>query len=299
SAELGLFHKSISEALAPFGIMQCRIEEVWRSLGSLKTPWLDTLDAPRSIRGLAGLAALGTAAHIAPFDPVTIQTVRSSLGRWTSIPTEAEEDSLKREKFYEQHGLDTNLIAIPEPAFTEALETTGIVNVELLSPDVDRIEFDVEQQELTPEEAPLFGRMARAASLLQVFEFKLREYLHRVMTERCGNDWEKARSPENGAAYQRWKEKRERAVRNGEEALDLIYYADFTDYANMITRRDNWREVFSAVFLDQTDVQVSFRRLEPLRVPAMHSRPLNKTDLLTIGTETTRILTAIGVLRRQ
>jgi hypothetical protein len=64
-------------------------------------------------------------------------------------------------------------------------------------------------------------------------------------------------------------------------------------------RRNNWREIFSKFFSDQADVQVSFRRLEPLRLPAMHSRPVNKTDLFTIGTETSRILTAIGVLKKQ
>ncbi len=68
------------------------------------------------------------------------------------------------------------------------------------------------------------------------------------------------------------------------------------DYATLITRGDNWKEIFSAVFRDKDDVKVSFKWLEPLRVIPMHSRPVTKAHLLTIGAETTRILAAIGVL---
>lgn len=301
--ELRNLQERISAAHAPFAAMQPNIEElqreskeIQRTLAAINTPWVDTQNASLSFDSFAGLAALGSAVRIAPYEPSTVETVRRSLGAWAALPKEIQENSLKRQEFYEEHGLDSKLIALPEPAFTKTLELTGVVTVELLVPDADDVEFEVE--ELTQEEHALLGRISRASKLVNVFEIKLRSFIHDVMTQRCGVNWEKSRAPDNGKMCAKWEGKRQIAVKNGESALDLIHYADFTDYAKLIIRRDNWREIFSAVFKDEEDVKISFKRLEPLRVIPMHSRPVTKGDLLTIGTEVTRILTAIGVLKK-
>jgi hypothetical protein len=52
----------------------------------------------------------------------------------------------------------------------------------------------------------------------------------------------------------------------------LIEYADFTDYAAVICRADNWREVFSTFFNRPESVRESFQRLHPIRLDAMHAR---------------------------
>ena len=118
--------------------------------------------------------------------------------------------------------------------------------------------FDIEQQ-LTPEEHALLGLgMSKASKLVNVLEVKLRGFIHDVMTQRYGVNWEKSRAPDNGKMCAKWEEKRQKALKNGESALDLIYYADFTDYAKLIIRRDNWKEIFSAVFPDEDDVKGVF-----------------------------------------
>ncbi len=297
-SEMPEFQKAIGEAFTPLRSLHLKIDEIQKTLGTIRAPWLDSLNATRSFGSVANLAALGAAVREAPFALPTIQTVKDVLGTWTPFPAEIESNSVRREEFYAQQGLDKNILAIPEPAFTQVLEATGIVSVELLIPDADSVAFDPEEQNWTSEEAALFGRMGRAASLLQIFEVKLREFIHRAMTNLCGEGWERARLPGNGETYQKWKDKQARAIKNGETQLELICYADFTDYAKVITRGDNWQQLFAEVFADKDDVHVSFRRLEPLRLPPMHARPVTKGDLLTIGTETSRILTAIGVLRR-
>ncbi len=297
-AELQKFQEQMRAAHARFATMQPTFEELQRALAAIHTPWIDSLNASRSFDSFASLAGLGAAVRVAPYVSATIETVRRSLGTWATVPKGVDEDSFQRDEFYQEHGLNSNLIALPEPAFTQTLDVTGVVAVETLVPDADGVEFDIEQKRLTPEERALFGRTSRAFQLMNVLETKIREFIHRLMTQHCGIGWEKGRAPENGKVLLKWEEKRQNALKNGESPLDLIYYADFTDYAKLITRRDNWREVFSAVFRDEDDVKISFKRLESLRVITMHSRPVTKGDLLTIGTETTRILTAIGVLGR-
>jgi hypothetical protein len=78
--------------------------------------------------------------------------------------------------------------------------------------------------------------------------------------------------------------------------MRLIHYADFTDYIQMIERRDNWTECFRGTFLNPEEIRVSLRRLNAVRLPTMHSRPLSKEDLLLLLVEARRVLKAIGAL---
>ncbi len=199
--ELQKVGERMKEALAPFAAMHMKLDEVQRSLsaiGAIRTPWIDRLNAARSFDSFAGLVTLATAARFAPYAPGTIETVRNSLGTWTNVPKEVEQHSVQCEEFYQEHGLNTNLIAIPEPAFTQSLEVTGVVSIELLVPDADDVEFDIEQQEFATEEHALIRRISRASQLVYIFEVKLREFIHQVMTQHCGEGWEKSRTPENG-----------------------------------------------------------------------------------------------------
>lgn len=300
-AELQSLQERLGIALAPFAaqgaVMQANIDRVQELAKSLKTPWLDSQNVSRSFDGFAGLASLGFAIRTNPYSPTTIEAVAAAIGTWSTIPEEAEEDPFKRDEFYEEHGLNTDLIAIPEPAFTEALERTGVVSTELLVAVEFPLTFEF-QESLTSDEVNLLRRLEQAASLLQVFEIKLRAFIHETMSAEFKSGWEKHRLPENGEMHQRWSYKREKAVKNGEQPEDLIHYADFTDYAKLITREDNWKQVFSRVFPNKDLIRLSFSRLEQLRLPVMHSRRISKADLMTIGTETTQILIAIGVLKR-
>lgn len=278
-----------------FGIDLAQIQA---AMDSVRSPWVDKLRVLESFEGFAGLAALGKAIRSEPYEIPTVERVRRTLGEWRELSGDAEDDPLKREEAYLESGIDTRIITIPEPAFMEALGVTNVVSMELLVPDPDSFQFEAEQRQVSQEEETLFSRADRARSLIARFEDAVRQYLHSVMTKEYGSGWEKSRTPENGKMHDRWTKKRDRAVKNGEQPRELIHYADFTDYCSIITKGDNWKDIFSAIFRDAETVRVSFRRIEPVRVTVMHSRPISKGDLLYLGTEITHVLTAIGVLKR-
>lgn len=96
-----------------------------------------------------------------------------------------------------------------------------------------------------------------------------------------------------------WKQKRDSAVKKGEEEQPMIWYADFTDYERIITRKDNWKDTFEGKFINMMDLQISFQRLYPIRNCTMHTRPLTKEDFLLLTVEAQRILRAIGEIENQ
>jgi len=54
----------------------------------------------------------------------------------------------------------------------------------------------------------------------------------------------------------------------------LVDYIDFTDYAKIITRRDNWNQVFKEIFHNKEELSAKLKELEPIRNAIMHSRNL-------------------------
>jgi hypothetical protein len=56
---------------------------------------------------------------------------------------------------------------------------------------------------------------------------------------------------------QTWTEKKAKDTTSCSD-LPLIDYADFSDYIKLIERKDNWIDVFQAVFVRKEDVQESF-----------------------------------------
>jgi len=53
-----------------------------------------------------------------------------------------------------------------------------------------------------------------------------------------------------------------------------IQYVDFADYVKIITRKDNWRDVFKEIFKDQEAITVKLKELEPIRNSVRHGRKL-------------------------
>lgn len=60
-----------------------------------------------------------------------------------------------------------------------------------------------------------------------------------------------------------------------EKDLPLVYYVDFPDYIKIITRKDNWKEVFGTIFRDREAVSTKLRELEPIRNNIAHSREIS------------------------
>lgn len=127
-------------------------------------------------------------------------------------------------------------------------------------------------------------RMAESYDLLSDFERDLRDFIHDAMFKVFGMGWEKSRLP--SGMYGKWVEKRQKAWAAGESSEQLIDYADFTDYVTIISRNDNWNEVFRSRFGRLQFVQESLYRLQPVRVCTMHSRILSREMWLILQTET-------------
>jgi hypothetical protein len=258
-------------------------------VSGFRTAWIDRITPETSIMGIARIAALTAAASATnPFDLSSVTTLRAALGDWRDVtmPWRFLPDTNRREQFYIERGLDTSLIQLPEPAFTRALENVGLFRHPLAPHDVDFEEVD--------EEELLRQRMCQVYKLLFSFERALRDYIDRAMTEHCGTDWERQRCHGNGKIYEDWVRKRDKAIQSGLKPERLIQYADFTEYADLITRADNWDEVFKNVFRRQESVRESFFRLAPVRLCTMHARPITKTELLLAAAEITRLRITIG-----
>lgn len=63
----------------------------------------------------------------------------------------------------------------------------------------------------------------------------------------------------------------------------------------IITKRDNWEDIFKPFFGRAESVMESFQRLYPIRICTMHARLITQDDELYLYVETKRILSAIGL----
>ncbi|MGD9711724.1 MAG: hypothetical protein AB7V46_06615 [Thermomicrobiales bacterium] len=63
----------------------------------------------------------------------------------------------------------------------------------------------------------------------------------------------------------------------------------------IITRNDNWDQVFRPIFVRREFVVESFQRLYPIRLCTMHARIITQDDELYLFVETKRVLRAIGL----
>jgi hypothetical protein len=131
-------------------------------------------------------------------------------------------------------------------------------------------------------------QMTAAYRLLHCFEVRLREVISGLMASKFGSDWMRTRVSSKIVAL--WEEKRSIAERKGFAVSNLLDYADFSDYLGIIVQRSNWREVFQSIFGNQKDTEVSFERLQPLRIETMHNRPLTRADAAVLATEVHRLL---------
>lgn len=253
---------------------------------SFKTPWIDRLRPEASVTGIARMIALSAAAQAPnPFADDSVTTIREAFGDWREVrmPWRLLPDTNLREQFYIDHDFDTNLVRLPEPAFSQALQNLGLVRPQI-APEAEEVD----------EEETLRLRMAQVYELLFRLERSLRAYIDRVMIDKYGPDWERHRCHGNGQIYKKWVHKRNLAVQSGQPPQRLIQYADFTEYADLITKADNWKEVFHEAFDRPENVRESFHRLGPVRLCTMHARPITKTELMLASAEIARLLITIG-----
>ena len=180
-------------------------------------------------------------------------------------------------------GLNPELIAFPRATYDRVLFSAGFtlsfasvpVPQALESPDIDAT-FNPQHWQLLNE-----------------LEQRLRQEVEHRLEKLVGSHWAKQRIPQS--VRRRWMDRQNQDRADGRTVYSAIQHADFMDLADVITRRDNWREAFQAIFRDPDDIAMSLRRLHPVRKALAHSRPLGRADVLTLVSEATRILRALGI----
>jgi hypothetical protein len=267
-------------------------ESVRLSLQEMTKPWLDVSDQIRSMTGLAEMQGLGLALRSAGgFEEKLSASLRSALGDWRdpiTLRPEIFSDFAERSAFYDGLGFNSALTAYPAPAFRRNVEIAGLKKeppplIALYGPPIDASDDPVEEQDLV--------RTNFVQNWLLRLERQLRRFIDEEMTRAFGTDSAKTRLP-NGL-YDKWMEKKRDAEKNGARELPVIAYADFTDYSLVIFKRDNWREVFEALFGRMEDVRESLQRLQPIRIDAAHARLITQEDQVLLYVETTRLMSVL------
>ena len=264
-----------------------------QAIEAMRTPWLDAHETMRSMAGFAEMQGIGHALRSLPaFDESVSAALRIDLGDWTEPITwrpEVFTDLTARSDFYVNLGFNPALTDFPLPAFEQGLDIAGLRRE--LPPLVEGYALPTRPAESDEEEEEGLGRTNAAHDRLLRLERLLRKFIDEEMTRAAGTDWPKRRLP-NGL-YDQWQDKKRKAEQAGAEERPVIEYADFTDYAPVICRSDNWREVFAPFFNRPESVRESFQRLHPIRLDTMHARLITQDDELLLHVEVKRLVKVI------
>ena len=275
------------------GIM--RIDEVYRGsiTAALKANSESKIGIRVRPRGLSGLfdesavgfthlSHLGHVIHTEePFSQSVAELIGDELG---DVNTAGLSDNVdERDKAAMRSGLNPELIAFPHATYNRVLFSAGF----RLSFDPVPIPQAVESRDSGTAFNPQHWR------ILNELEQRLRHLVEQRLEKLAGSNWIRQRIPQ--AMRERWTERQKEDRADGRPVYAAIQYADFMDLANVIMRRDNWREVFQEIFRDPKDIAVSLQRLHPVRKAVAHNRPLGRADVLTLVSEATRIFRALGM----
>jgi len=137
------------------------------------------------------------------------------------------------------------------------------------------------------------------SELLKDFERELRLFIQSSLEETGGKNWWKQTVPPDvREKCKERKEKKERLPWMDEEDYPLIFYADFSDYFKIITRRDNWRKNFSKIFIDKAWIKTKLLlELAPIRNNIAHNRELKPESVEKLKSSTQEILRCIRKAR--
>ena len=257
------------------------------TIGNLNTAYI-LPEFPRvSIFGFGRLTKLSNTIHTpSPYTRTVSEIVAEEIGAGIDVDTADElTDPLDRDTAAVEAGLQAELIAFPPSAYSQVIYKARFQ----LSVPADEVNSDPTIQSVS-HDAPNPNYYALFVKL----ENHLRDLIVQRLIQIEGNRWIKRRVPENIRTSWNERIEKERILRR--KIFRPIDYADFADLMHIICRRDNWREVFQAVFINKNELQVSFGRLIPIRNAVGHSRPLSRSDVLILVSESTRILASLGVL---
>ena len=116
-------------------------------------------------------------------------------------------------------------------------------------------------------------------AILTKLEQTFRAFIIRDLEE-VSKDWWTERVPVAVHKMAEQRKKRSESPWNRVTGENLpIDYVDFADYAKIITREDNWNNIFRDVFHNKEAILSKLKELEPIRNAVMHSRNLDSKQI--------------------
>ena len=265
-----------------------RAERVASAIDAIEAPWIRIAREQQSVWAMVELSSIGTALkHVHPFDSGFAASLRADFGDWRSAPVidaKALRTPAARSQYYAERGLDRSLTDFNDAAFAEGLSAADLCENYLEGVDLEALaagNIDAKT------EAALRQNTVCQVQVTQL-EAVMRDFIERRLEEEFGPKWAKQKL--EAAMYAAWLDKQEKAKKAGRPMARLIEAADFTDYSLIICKKDIFPTAFKPHFRDESYVRESFARLQPLRLDAMHSRPMSNDDILYVAVEVKRLI---------
>ena len=173
---------------------------------------------------------------------------------------------------------DQLVLRVKRVASFVKLETKILRAIQLLqSLQQEKLLLNKEIPEVMAARSPGYSE---AYSALRELEESLRKLIERALSP-LSSDWWVDRVPSDVRTNAEDRKQRNDLQWPWVTGTNLhpIYYVDFPDYAKIIRKKSNWRDVFVRVFQDEELISVKLRELEPIRNAVAHSRPLPRNGL--------------------
>ena len=204
-----------------------------------------------------------------PFSPTVGELLENEFGD-ISAP-DLSDNADERDEAAMRAGLNPELIAFPRATYPSVLFSAGFRLSFASVPVPQAIEEPDADAEFNPHHWQILNEL----------EQRLRQVVEQRLKNLSGSNWTRQRIPQT--VRERWLARQQEDRVDGRSVYADIQYADFMDLADVVTRRDNWREAFQSIFGDPNDITVSLRRLHPVRKALAHSRPTWSRRCIDIG----------------
>jgi len=117
-----------------------------------------------------------------------------------------------------------------------------------------------------------------AYRLLKKLESRMRQFIEKELSE-INIQWWKQLIPRDVKQNAEERKDKDENRKNWKfKKQPLINYIDFTDFAKVLTQKNNWKEKFQYVFRDKNKIDAQLKEIEPIRNAISHSRDLDPLE---------------------
>jgi hypothetical protein len=140
------------------------------------------------------------------------------------------------------------------------------------------------------------GTKRAAHDTLRNLEAGLRQLIEKELSATNSSSWWRQRIPDDVRTKAEDRKSAQDRLWPWYDAAStsIMSFVDFNDYAKIIDKSDNWREVFAKVFVDKPLILAKLRELDPIRKAIAHNRDLAAREKARLELLTEDILLAIN-----